>query len=137
MYFSSGNNLYKRNDGLSPSYSIAHDFSDLSPNVNSAVGGIRGLTTIANPNNNNDALLLMWCPVGQSQGTIYRLEPNGTGGFNRFYETKISLLVESYLPSANVNYLLGAYNEFYEYVDPLASDTVHLVGFEANITGGA
>jgi len=74
LYFSSGNNLYKRNDGLSPSYSIARDFSDHSTNVNCAIGGIRGLTTIANPNNNNDALLLMWCPDGQSQGTIYRLE---------------------------------------------------------------
>ena len=136
LYFSSGNKLYKRNDGVSPTYTVAHDFSDLSTNINSAVGGIRGLTTIANPNSNNDALLLMWCPDGQSQGVIYRLEPDGAGGFDRFYETKISMLVASYLPGANVNYLLGAYNEFYEYVDPLTSDTVHLVGIEATITGG-
>ena len=137
LFFSSGNKLFKRNDGTSYSYSIAHDFSDLSININSAVGGIRGLTTIKNPNDNNDALILMWCPDGQSKGIIYRLEPDGSGGFNRFYETKISSLVENYLPGTSVGYLLGAYNEFYEYVDPLTFDTLHLIGFEAGINGGS
>ncbi len=79
----------------------------------------------------------MWCPDGQSSGLIYRLEPDGIGGFNRFYETKISLLVENYLPGSSVNYALGAYNEFYKYIDPITLDTLHLVGFEANISGGS
>ncbi len=35
LYFSSGNKLYKRIDGSSPTYTIAHDFSDLSTNINS------------------------------------------------------------------------------------------------------
>ena len=136
LYFSSGNKLYKRIDGVSPTYVIAHDFSDLSTNINSAVGGIRGLTAIENPSGNNEALLLMWCPDGQSSGIIYRLEPNGTGGFNRIYETKLSLLIESFLAGSTANYVLGAYNEFYQYIDPISSDTIHLVGFEANISGG-
>lgn len=136
LYFSAGNKLYKRNDGASYSYSIAHDFGDLSSNINSAVGGIRGLTTIKNSNANNQAMLLMWCPDGQSKGVIYRLEPDGSGGFNRFYEAKISSLVESFLPGTSVGYLLGAYNEFYEYVDPITFDTIHLIGFEATISGG-
>ena len=136
LYFSSGYNIYKRNDGFSPTYTVAHEFSDLNMNINSAVGGIRGLTTIANPNNSNEALLLMWCPDSQSKGIIYRLEPDGNDGFNRFFESKLSSLVENYLPGTNVKYLLGGYNEFYEYVDPLTFNTVHLVGFEAIITGG-
>jgi hypothetical protein len=136
LYFSSGSKLYKRLDGVSPTYVIAHDFSDLSTNINPAVGGIRGLTTIDNSSGNNEGLLLMWCPDGQSQGVIYRLEPNGTGGFNRIYETKLSLLIGSFLPGANASYVLGAYNEFYKYIDPTSSDTFHLVGFEANISGG-
>jgi hypothetical protein len=136
MYFSSGNKLYRRNDGSIVSYSVAHDFSDLNTTINSAVGGVRGLTTIQNSNANNEALLLMWCPNGQSNGVIYRLEADGQGGFNRFYETKISLMVESYLPGSSVNYLLGAYNEFYEYIDPITNDTIHLIGFEADISGG-
>jgi len=134
LYFSSGNKLYKRNDGVNFSYSVIHDFSDLSTTINSAVGGIRGLTTISNPNGNNEALLLMWCPDGQSKGTIYRLELNGNGVFDRYYETKISLLVENYLAGSSVSYLLGAYNEFYEYTDPITNNTYHIIGFESSIS---
>ncbi|MBT5783434.1 MAG: hypothetical protein HOI03_09720, partial [Candidatus Marinimicrobia bacterium] len=48
-------------------------------------------------------------------------------------ETKISLLVENYLSGSSVSYLLGAYNEFYEYTDPLTNDTYHIIGFESSI----
>lgn len=136
LYFSSGDKLYKRIDGVSPTYAVAHDFSDLGATINSAVGGIRGLTTINNPGGSNEAILMMWCPNGQSQGVIYRLEADGVGGFNRVYETKLSILTEGYLPGISADYVLGAYNEFYEYIDPISNDTLHLVGFEANISGG-
>jgi hypothetical protein len=78
----------------------------------------------------------MWCPDGQSQGVIYRLEPDGVGGFIRIYETKLSVLIGSFLPRAIASYVLGAYNEFYKYTDPISSDTFHLVGFQARISGG-
>jgi hypothetical protein len=136
LHFSSGSKLYRRIDGVSPSYVIDHDFSDLGAIINSAVGGIRGLTKINNPSGFDDAFLLMWCPDGQSQGTIYRLEPDGAGGFNRIYEAKLATLIERFLVSSSVSYVLGAYNEFYKYIDPVRNDTLHLVGFEANITGG-
>ncbi len=136
LHFSSGSKLYRRIDGISPNYVIDHDFSDLGAKINSAVGGIRGLTKIDNPSGINDALLLMWCPNGQSQGIIYRLEPAGVGGFNRIYETELASLIEGFLPGSIASYVLGGYNEFYNYIDPLSSDTFHLVGFEANISGG-
>ena len=137
LYFSSGSKLYRRIDGFSPIYVIDHDFSDLGSIINEDVGGIRGLTTIDNANGSDEAFLLMWCPNGQSQGTIYRLEPDGTGGFNRIYETKLSLLIASFLVGSNASYVLGAYNEFYQYIDPISNNTIHLVGFEANISGGS
>ena len=136
LHFSSGSKLYRRIDGVSPNYVIDHDFSDLGATINSAVGGIRGLTKIDNPSGVDDAFLLMWCPDGQSQGTIYRLEPDGAGGFNRIYETKLSLLIASFLVGSNASYVLGAYNEFYEYIDPISNDAIHLIGFEASISGG-
>ena len=136
LYFSSGSKLYRRIDGFSPSYVIDHDFSDLGSIINEDVGGIRGLTTIDNANGSDEAFLLMWCPNGQSQGVIYRLEAD-SGGFNRIYETKISLLVENYLVGSSVSYLLGAYNEFYEYTDPLTNDTYHIIGFESSISSGS
>ena len=136
LYFSSGNKLFKRIDGEFPSYILVHDFSDLSSTINSAVGGIRGLTTIDNPSANNEALLLMWCPDSQSKGVIYRLEPDGAGGLNRIYEIKLSVLIESFLVGSSTKYVLGGYNEFYKYFDPISNETFHLVGFEATIIGG-
>ena len=133
LYFSAGNKIYVRNDGINPSYSVAHDFSDLSSNINSAVGGIRGLTVINNQD--YDSLILMWCPDSQSKGLIFRLDPNPNNEFNRVYETKISLLVEDYLPGVTVNYLLGAYNEFFKVFNYEDNQYYHIVGFESTIQG--
>ena len=74
LYFSSGNKIYKRIDGTDPSYSIVHDFSDLSSNINSAVGGIRGLTVTSNEE--NESMLLMWCPNSQSKGCLLYTSPS-------------------------------------------------------------
>tara|TARA_Y100001970_G_scaffold34881_1_gene43127 strand:+ start:1055 stop:2554 length:1500 start_codon:yes stop_codon:yes gene_type:complete len=134
LYFSSGNKIYKRIDGPNPNYTIVHDFSDISSNINSAVGGIRGLTVI--DNEENESMLLMWCPNSQSKGTIFRLDPNLDGSFNRVYETKLSLLVEDYLSGTTVGYLLGAYNDFLEIFNPITNESYHIVGFESTIQGG-
>ena len=134
LYFSSGNKIYKRINGLNPTYTIVHDFSDLSSNINSAVGGIRGLTVLNT--GDNDSMILMWCPNSQSKGTIFRLDPNLDGSFNRIYETKLSLLVEDYLPGTSVNYLLGAYNDFLKVFNPEDNEYYHIVGFESTIQGG-
>ena len=135
LYFSSGNKIFKRNDGFNPSYDVVHDFLDLGSNINSAVGGIRGLSTISNPSGVNESMLLMWCPNGQSRGTIFRLDPSESQGFDRVYETKISLLVEDYLPEVTVTYLLGAYNEFYSFTDPASNDEYHIIGIESLLQG--
>jgi len=135
LYFSSGNKIFKRNDGFNPSYDVVHDFIDLGSNINSAVGGIRGLTTIPNPSGENESMLLMWCPNGQSRGTIFRLDPNESQEFDRVYETKISLLVEDYLPGETVPYLLGAYNEFYSFTDPVTNDEYNIIGIESLLQG--
>ena len=136
LYFSSGNKIFKRNDGPDPTYDVVHHFGDLSSNINSGVGGIRGLSTISNPSGVNESMLLMWCPNGQSKGTIFRLDEIGLDEFDRVYETKISLLVEDYLPGSTVSYLLGAYNEFYPYTDSITNELNHLVGIESLLQGG-
>lgn len=131
LYFSSGNKLYKRNDGEYPSYDVVHDFNDLSSYINPAVGGIRGLSTIPNPTGSDESMILMWCPDGQSKGTIFRLDPVNSQEFERVYETKVSLLVEDYLPGETVSYLLGAYNEFYFFTDPETSNDYNIIGIES------
>ena len=84
----------------------------------------------------DEAFLLMWCPNGQSQGVIYRLEPD-SGGFNRIYETKLSLLIENFLVGSNASYVLGAYNEFYKYIDPLTMILFYLLVLKQILHGGS
>ena len=131
LYFSSGNKIFKRNNGVDPSYEVVHNFNDLSSYINPGVGGIRGLSTIPNPSGPGESLLLMWCPDGQSKGTIFRLDPAESQEFDRVYETKISLLVEDYLIGETVNYLLGAYNEFYLFTDPVTNIDYNIIGIES------
>ncbi len=131
LYFSSGNKIFKRNDGYDPSYDVVHNFNDLSSYINPAVGGIRGLSTIPNPSESDESMLLMWCPDGQSKGTIFRLDPVEPQEFDRVYETKISLLVEDYLIGETVDYLLGAYNEFYLFTDPTTNIDYNIIGIES------
>ena len=131
LYFSSGNKIFKRNDGYDPSYDVVHNFNDLSSYINPAVGGIRGLSTIPNPSGSDESMLLMWCPDGQSKGTIFRLDTVEPQEFDRVYETKISLLVEDYLIGETVDYLLGAYNEFYLFTDPTTNIDYNIIGIES------
>ena len=131
LYFSSGNKIFKRNDGLDPNYEVVHNFNDLTSNINPAVGGIRGLSTIHNPSGTGESMILMWCPDGQSKGTIYRLDPVNSQEFDRVYEIKISLLVEDYLIGETVSYVLGAYNEFYPFTDPSTNFDYHIIGIES------
>ena len=131
LYFSSGNKIFKRNDGEYPSYEVVHSFNDLSSYVNPAVGGIRGLSTIPNPTNSDESMILMWCPDGQSKGTIFRLDPVNSQEFARVYEAKISLLVEDYLPGEIVSYVLGAYNEFYLFTHPETGIDYNIIGIES------
>ncbi|MBT7945923.1 MAG: T9SS type A sorting domain-containing protein, partial [Candidatus Marinimicrobia bacterium] len=68
-------------------------------------------------------------------GTIFRLDPNESQEFDRVYETKISLLVEDYLPGETVTYLLGAYNEFYSFTDPVTNEEYNIIGIESLLQG--
>ena len=131
LYFSSGNKLFKRNDGHSPTYEVIHTFNDLSSYINPAVGGIRGLSTIPHPSGNGESMIMMWCPDSQSKGTIFRLDPNEVAEFDRVYEAKISLLIEDYLVGETVSYLLGAYNEFYSFTDPSTNINYNIIGIES------
>jgi poly(A) polymerase len=136
LLFSSGKYIYRRNDGATPTYTIVHDMSDLQPDVVSAVGGIRGLTAIPNPNGFGDSLIFVWSPNGKSQGHIYRLDPDGSDGFTRHEEAVLGELIGSYLPGSNPVYVLAAYNNFLSVTDPSSGAIKQLVGFEAVIGGG-
>jgi hypothetical protein len=133
LYFSGGGTIYQRNDGPEPSYS---EVLTLDEELNVEVGGIRGLSSIDNPNGDGQSLIFMWAPNVQSSGRVKRLDPNGQGGYTVHNEADMSSLMNAALgPNVKVGFTLGAYNDFYAVTNPKTGETVHLIGFEAIISG--
>jgi len=138
LVFSSGPYVYQRNDGINPTYTAVHSLTNLfSGPISSPIGGIRGLTTIDNPSGPGDSLLFVWTPDSMNQdgsfvrGDIYRLDPDGGGGYTSHYETTIGDHLSDYLGGSDVYFVLGGYNNFLEV--NLTGAVEHIVGFESVI----
>src|SRR6056297_541466 len=136
LLFSAGTLIYRRNDGQLPTYTIIHDASEISKvSASSPVGGIRGMSAIPNPNGPGESILFVRAAGLQSQGCIYRLDPDGKGGYTRTEEVCLASLMKKYLNGNPVYFVLAGYNDIYPVVDPLTKETVHLIGFESWIGG--
>ena len=136
LLFSAGRKIYRRNDGLFPSYTVVHDISDLySSEVFQACGGIRGLTAIPCRCGKGESLLFGVSEGSKARGAIYRLDPTKEGRYTRVLEVYLDQLMSKYLNGNPVHYVLPAYNDLHPVVDPTTNETVHLVGFESWISG--
>jgi len=131
LLFSVGGVVYQRTDGPSPTYT---EVLNLGDGVNTDVGGIRGLTAIANPKGAGDSILFMWAPNGRSVGQIKRLDPDGSGGYTAHDEATMRDLMSAAL-GVEVGYTLGCHNSLYPVVDPVTGHTVHIIGFQGNLQG--
>jgi len=132
LLFSVGGTIYRRVGGPNPSYTKILDLGD---DVNTDVGGIRGLTTIANPNGPGDSVLFMWAPNGRSSGQIKRLDPDLSGGYTVHDEANLRDLMQAKL-GIEVAFTLGAHNRMYAAVHPATGEIMHLIGFQGNLRGG-
>jgi len=136
LFFSSGQYIYQRTDGLSPSYSVLLDGADINgEEVQSAVGGIRGLTAIPNPNGEGDSLWFMWSASANTQGCIYRLDPDGQGGYDRTEEICLKDLVVDYFGGHPAYFVGGAFNNMLPVVDPATGEAAYILGVYAYIGG--
>jgi hypothetical protein len=131
LFFSEGDSIYRRIDGKQPSYT---EILDLYADTDTDVGGIRGLTSVANPNGTGESLLFLWAPGERSRGKIKRLDPDGNGGYSIHVEAEIAALMGKEL-GVEVAYTLGAHNMMYPVNDPETGKPVHLIGFQGNIRG--
>ncbi|MDB4711518.1 NIPSNAP family protein [Verrucomicrobiales bacterium] len=129
LFFSEGGTIYRRVDGKSPSYSKVLDFHE---DTDTDVGGIRGLTTIKNPNGPGQSLLFLWAPGDRSECQVKRMDPDGAGQYTVHDEVKLIDLMSATL-GTEVTYTLGAHNMMYPIIDKDAGETVHLIGFQGNI----
>lgn len=126
LYFSVGGVIFERNDGPAPTYTA---ILDLGGGVNTEVGGIRGLSTIANPSGAGESMIFVWAPTGGSISEVKRLDPDGTGGYTTRDETNLSTLMSTEL-GVTIPYTLGAYNQFEPFIYPQTGETVHVIGFQ-------
>ena len=131
LYFSEGGAIYERMDGVQARY---RKVLDLHADTDTDVGGIRGLTALANPDGSGDSLLFLWAPGDRSPSQIKRLDPDGKGGFTLHEEVRVIDLMREKL-GVEVTYTLGAHNMMYPVVDPVTGETVHIIGFQGNIRG--
>jgi hypothetical protein len=97
----------------------------------STVGGVRGLTAIANPSGAGESLIFLWAPGSRSQACIFRLDPDGPAAYARKRERCLAPLISAYLGGAKIPYALGAYKNFLAVRDPATNELVHVIGLEA------
>lgn len=131
LLFSVDDAILRRNDGIRPDYT---EIIRLSDDVDTDVGGIRGLTTIENPNGPGESILFLWAPGGRSTSQVKRLDPDGNGGYTIHDEKSMMGLMERHL-GREVTYTLGAHNMMYPIHDPESGELVHIIGFQGNLAG--
>lgn len=131
LLFSVDDAILRRNDGIRPSYT---EIIRLANDVDTDVGGIRGLTAINNPNGPRQSILFLWAPGGRSTSQVKRLDPDGRGGYSLHDEENMMELMEKHL-GQDVTYTLGAHNMMYPIHDPQSGELVHLIGFQGNLAG--
>ena len=131
LLVSVGGVIYRRVDGPKARYV---EILNLGEDVNTDVGGIRGLTAIANPSGEGESLLFLWAPNGRSAGQIKRLDPDGLGGYTVHDEVKLRDLMHEKL-GVEVGFVLGAHSEMYPIIHPVTSETLHLIGFQGILRG--
>ena len=138
LVIGAGDAVWRRKDGRSPSYSMVHDLRDLVDNpVQPAIGGIRGMTTIDNPNGPGDSLLFLWSNADAKGacGSMYRLDPDGRGGYTRHEDVRLASVVQGEL-GVHPSFILGAYSYVQPVRNPETGKINHLVGLYVQLQRG-
>jgi hypothetical protein len=131
LFFAVGGIVYQRVDGPNPSYK---EIINLGGNVNTDMGGIRGLSAIPNPNGEGQSIIFVWAPRRGTNSQVKRFDPDGSGGYIAHDEVNMLDLMSADLGVKIVN-TLAAHNKFYPFVHPVTGDKVHIVGFQGNFEG--
>jgi len=136
LIYSSGTNIYRRNDGPSPTHSMIFDASQLSKGpVASPVGGVRGLSVIPNPNGLGESLLFVWAPDSRSRSCVIRLDRDDNGGYSHTKEECVADLMSEYLSGTPVYYALAGYNNILPVLNPTTKEPAYLMGVECWVGG--
>lgn len=133
-----GDAVWRRTDGPKPRWTEIHHFRDIVDRpVDPAIGGIRGMTTIREKNGAGHSLLLFWtnADAAGARGSIYRLDPDGKGGYTRHEDVRLAPVVHKELKEYPT-FFLGAYSYFQPLRNPATGETEHLVGLYMHLKPG-
>lgn len=137
LVIGAGDAVWRRKDGPSPSYSIVHDLRDLVDKpVEPAIGGIRGMTTIDNPNGPGDSLLFLWSNADAKGacGSMYRLDP-GNGGYSRHEDVRLAPVIQKEM-NVHPTFILGSYSYVQPVRNPVTRRINHLIGLYVQMQHG-
>jgi hypothetical protein len=138
LFFSSDRSVYRRVDGPQPRFEKAWQIDDtVGGSTFSPVGGIRGLTAIANPAGPGQSLILVFAPGNRSRSCVLRFDPTASGGYARTDETCLDGVIQRYLNGNPVPYVLAGYNELLPVADPATNETKYVIGMSEWVVGHA
>jgi hypothetical protein len=120
--------IYKRVDGLSPSWQKVYEH----PNAQDSISGIRGLTAIPNPKGSGEVLLM--APEGVGANIMY-LNPADNSvttelNFDAFLTEQWGAEWEN-AKQMKANYVIAAFNDMTPLTDPQSSEALILIGIYA------
>jgi hypothetical protein len=139
LYFSADDEIYKRRYGATPSYSIVHA---LGLDGTATNGGIRGMTTIPNPNGTGESLIYMWSGLDwPPNGDVMRLDIDEQANpptYTQHTEVNVLDLMDQLVaPGGDITFTMGPHSEFRPVTDPGTGETVHVFGLLAALRAGS
>ena len=118
FYCAITNNIYRRTDGLSPSWQVVYSC------VERRATGIRGLSAVPNPSGPGEVLLFA------ALMKVLRLDPSDD--FKETIELDMPVFLGNLwgFPATAFDYVLAVYNRFVPYTIPQTGENVWLFGFQ-------
>jgi len=123
LYASVFNMIFERQDGPRPSWKLVYEFQPQRP-FEDASSGFRGLTAVPDQSGREEVLLFS---TEHAPCTMFRLN---TKTYQPVAELPISIFLRRQW-NTPVSYVIAGYNDMLRYVDPITSQSLTLIGFEA------
>jgi len=123
LYASVYNMIFERQDGPHPSWKLVFKFTPQQPFGNGS-SGFRGLSVVLDPTGTRQMLLVS---LEHRPCRILRIDPRN---FQSVPEINLSAVLSKQWDTP-VGYMIAGYNDMLNYHDPITSDSLTLIGFEA------
>jgi hypothetical protein len=123
LYASVYNMIFERQDGQHPIWKLVFTYVPKEP-FEEGSSGFRGISAVPADSGKQQILLVS---LEHRPCTIFRID---TGTFQSVAEINVSALLQA-LWDTRVGYVIAGYNDMLQYEDPVTSESLTLIGFEA------